>query len=131
MKKYSWGIGDIQKEASDSGLEPLTNDPDGADESNKESSNYSRKYNIRSADLSNSFIEGLDEEFNTEGEIGLFYDVVPDSEESYIEDDAHYECHKYHNEESDSNAEESEPENDWSNVWLPSITISIEDAQKM
>ena len=42
-------------------------------------------------DLFDRVVEGLDEEYDIEGEVGLFYDVVPDAEESTAEDDACYE----------------------------------------
>ena len=90
------------KEASDVGLETLTNDYDDIDESNKESINDSSEDSIKIIDLSNRIQGGLDEEYGTEGYVGSFCDAVSDAEESYAKDDAHYEWYEYHNEDSDA-----------------------------
>ena len=118
------------KETSNFSLEPFTNDSDGEDENNKESRNDSSKDNTRSMEISDRIAEGLDEECDTEGELGLFYDVVPDAEESPAEDDAWYEWHEDHNKDSDEDAEESEHINYESNMTLPSIIITIEEIQQ-
>ena len=75
----SEGTDDSNKETINF-LEPLTKDSDGADERNKESINDSSKDNTRIMDLSDRFVEGLDGESDTEGEVGSFYDAVPDAE---------------------------------------------------
>lgn len=104
------------KEASDVGLETLTNDSDDIDESNKESIIDSSEDGIRIMDISYIIEGGLDEEHGTKGQVGSFCDAVSDAEESYAKDDAHYKWYEYHNEDSDTGTKEPKTTNDVSNT---------------
>ena len=75
----------------------MTKTIDCTDEINKESSEDSSKDNARIMDLSDRVVEALEEENDTEGEIGLFYNEVPNAEELSSEDDACYESCEDHN----------------------------------
>ena len=82
------GVNESSKEVSNFGLEPLANYSDGTEESNKEPSNDSSKYDARRVDLSDRVVEGLDEEHDAEGEVGTLHDEAPEFEDSSAEDDA-------------------------------------------